>query len=127
MHAAGMHERMHASPLVWATDYVHNSFPSMLSASPRRAKLEDALERLQRIVGAMAADAAQAPPNTVERAAKGLATPVAGGVPAAAAAATAGGGEATPSPKLAEALSSGKIATRRRIASHLRPVPYPRQ
>ena len=36
-----------------------------------RAKLEDALERLQRIMSAMAADAAQAPPNTVERAARG--------------------------------------------------------
>ena len=89
-----------------------------------RAKLEDALERLQRIMSAMAADAAQAPPNTVERAARGLATPAAGGVPAVAAAAE--GEEGTPSPRLADALSSGKIATRRRMASSLRPVPYPR-
>lgn len=90
-----------------------------------RAKLEDALERLQRIMSAMAADAAQAPPNTVERAARGLATPAAGGVPVAAAAA-AEGEEGTPSPRLADALSSGKIATRRRVASNLRPVPYPK-
>ena len=87
-----------------------------------RAKLEDALERLQRVMSAVAADAGQALPNTVERAARGLATP--GGVPAPAAAAAV---EGTPSPKLAEALSAGKIATRRRVASNLRPVPYPKQ
>jgi hypothetical protein len=85
-----------------------------------RAKLEEALERLQRIVAVMAADAEAVPPNTVERAARGLATPAA--TPLAACMA-----DGTPSPKLAEAVSSGKIMTRRRIASSLRPVPYPKQ
>lgn len=90
-----------------------------------RAKLEEALERLQRILAVMAADAQQAPPNTVERAARGLATPAAA-VKAAARTGLAAASEGTPSPKLAEAVSSGKIVTRRRIASSLRPVPYPR-
>ena len=40
-----------------------------------RAKLEEALERLQRIVGAMEADAVQAAPDAVERAVRGLVTP----------------------------------------------------
>lgn len=74
-----------------------------------RAELEETLDRLQRIVSAIDADAEMAPPNTVERAFKPADSPASSG---------------QPSPKLADALSSGKIVTRRRIASHLRPVPY---
>ena len=77
----------------------------------RRAELEEKLARLQRIVGAMNAEEPAAEPGTVERAARGMATPgPAGGMP---------------SPKLAEALSGGKIATRKRALTKLaRPVPY---
>ena len=116
-------------PMCWSflNTVLHVHVLAHLVAHPvPRAKLEEALERLQRIMAVMAADAEQAPPNTVERAARGLATPAAAvkgpvstGAPAAP--------EGAPSPKLAEAVSSGKIVTRRRIASCLRPVPYPRQ
>jgi hypothetical protein len=76
----------------------------------RRAELEEALERLQRIVAAIDSEAEQAPPNTVEKAFKHFDSPATSGLP---------------SPKLADAVSSGKIVTRRRMASHLRPIPYP--
>lgn len=75
----------------------------------RRAELEEKLDRLQRIVGEIDQEAQpSAAPNTVERAARGMVTP----------------GKA--SPKLAEAMSGGKIATRRRALTNMgRPVPYP--
>lgn len=77
-----------------------------------RAELEEKLERLQRIVTAMEGEAqpGQFAPGTVERAARGLATP--------------GHAEGVPSPRLAEAVSGGKIAARRKVMSGLRPVPY---
>ena len=78
----------------------------------RRAELEEKLARLQRIVGAMnAEEQPAAEPGAVERAARGMATPgPAGGVP---------------SPKLTEAISGGKIATRKRVLTNLaRPMPY---
>lgn len=79
-----------------------------------RAELEEKLERLQRIVGAMDGEArTPTAPGTVERAARGLASP---GAPAAA---------DMPSPKLAQAVTGGKIATRRKALTNLgRPVPY---
>ena len=80
-----------------------------------RAELEEKLERLQRIVGAMDSEVrTPAAPGTVERAARGLATP---GAPAAA---------DMPSTKLAQAVTGGKIATRRKAMTDLwRPVPDP--
>ncbi len=76
-----------------------------------RAELEEKLARLQRIVGAMNAEEPAAEPGTVERAARGMATPgPAGGMA---------------SPRLAEAVSGGKIATRKRVLTNpARPVPY---
>ncbi len=68
------------------------------------------MERLQRIVTAIDLEAEKKPPNTVEKAFKPADSPTASG---------------RPSPKLADAVSAGKIVTRRRIASHLRPIPYP--
>lgn len=68
------------------------------------------MERLQRIVAAIDSEAEKQPPNTAERAFKPADSPAASGLP---------------SPKLADAVSGGKIVTRRRIASHLRPIPYP--
>lgn len=56
-------------------------------------------------------DQPAAEPGTVERAARGMATPgPAGGMP---------------SPQLAQAVNGGKIATRRTVLTNLaRPVPY---
>ncbi len=80
-----------------------------------RAELEEKLERLQRIVGAMDGEARMpAAPGTVECAARGLATP---GAPSAA---------DMPSPKLTQAVHGGKIAVRKKAMTNLgRPVPYP--
>ena len=73
----------------------------------RRAELEEKLDRLQRIVGEIDQEAQPSAAHiTVERAARGMVTP--GKV----------------SPKLAEAMSGGKIAMRRRALTNLRrPVP----
>ena len=77
-----------------------------------RAELQEKLERLQRIVEVIdreAQAAAAGEPGTVERAAGGMGTP---------------GPQDRRSPRLAEAVSAGKIATRRRAMAGLRPVPY---
>ena len=77
-----------------------------------RAELQEKLERLQRIVEVIdreAQAAAAGEPGTVERAARGMGTP---------------GPQDRRSPRLAEAVSAGKIATRRRAMAGLRPVPY---
>ena len=80
-----------------------------------RARLDEALERLQRVIEAVAGEARRGPPCTVERALRGsvLRAP----------AATAG---EHPSPKLELAMGSGRIATRRRAAKDLgQPLPFP--
>ncbi|EFN57488.1 hypothetical protein CHLNCDRAFT_143020 [Chlorella variabilis] len=88
-----------------------------------RARLEQAADKLQRVVAAVAADINRPPPNTVERAVLGK-TP---GRPAEAAAAEVGAAEENEpgvSPLVKQALESGQISTRRRVARDVQPVPY---
>lgn len=75
-----------------------------------RAEVDDSMKRLARVLRAMNSNQKLVPPNTIERAFRPPDSPAASGVP---------------SPQLANALSAGKISTRRRIANRLRPVPYP--
>ena len=80
-----------------------------------RARLDEAMERLQRVIEAVAGEARRGPPCTVERALRGsvLRAP----------ASTLG---EQPSPKLEAALGSGRIAMRRRAAKDLgQPLPFP--
>ena len=77
-----------------------------------RAELQEKLERLQRIVEMIdreAQAAAAGEPGTVEQAARGLGSP---------------GPQDMRSPRLAEAVSAGKIAMRKRAMAGLRSVPY---
>lgn len=78
-----------------------------------RARLEEALGRLQRVTEAVEGEARRGPPCTVERAPRGsVLRPAAG----------AAGGQ--PSPKLGRAVESGRIATRRRAAKDVQPLPF---
>ena len=79
-----------------------------------RARLDEALERLQRVIEAVAGEARRGPPCTVERALRGS-------VPRA----PAGTAGEQPSPQLELAVGSGRIATRRRAAKDLgQPLPF---
>ena len=68
-----------------------------------RAKLEEASERMERVVTAFEGESCRPSPKTIER------VLLRGGV----------------SPALKHAVESGQISTRRRAARDLRPVPYP--
>ncbi|KAL4437965.1 hypothetical protein ABPG77_004186 [Micractinium sp. CCAP 211/92] len=88
-----------------------------------RARLEAATDRLQRVLAAVAADINRPPPNTVEKAVLGT-TP---GRLAATSEPAAGGENDEPhlSPLMQQAMESGQISMRRRVARDVQPVPFP--
>lgn len=82
-----------------------------------RAQLEQAADKLQRVVAAVAADINRPPPSTVEKAVLGK-TP---GKPAAPADLE---NQPAVSPLLQQAVASGQISTRRGATHDVQPVPY---
>ncbi|PSC75460.1 hypothetical protein C2E20_1186 [Micractinium conductrix] len=101
-------------PLSPQTDELQQRLLAAANRMPTlRARLESATDRLQRVVAAVAADVNRPPPGTVEKAMLGKtpARPSGENVPAV-------------SPLVQQALESGQISTRRRVARDVQPVPF---
>jgi hypothetical protein len=103
------------------TDPFFKNHHSKMKYMYYRARLEDAADRMQRVVAAVAAERARPPPNTVERAVLGRATPEGAGPAGLPDGVDADG---TMSPSLRHALESGQISTRRRGGRDSRPLPF---
>ncbi|DBA81468.1 TPA: hypothetical protein ACH3X1_007250 [Trebouxia sp. C0004] len=102
-------DALRMTPLSPAPAKLQNMYMTAVQRMPAlRAKLEEALERMDRVVHAIERDSAQASPYTAQ-----LADQLADSDAAA-----------TVSPALQQALQSGKVVTRRQLTKDVNPVPF---